>query len=363
MLIRTRPELESACEKARAAGVMALDTEFVWMRTYRPQLGIVQIGCDAGCWALDAMCGMDVSGFGAVVGDEGVVKVLHDARQDLMHIRHYTGAEPRNIFDTQLAASFAGFTAGISLQKLLFEAIGVGLAKTETRTDWTQRPLSDAQVAYALDDVRYLGDLRKELLRRMDELGTCGWLEEDMRRYDDASLYADSEPDEVWKRVKVGRVRLDGKGRAVLRAVAAVRERTACAWNLPRGWLGDDASLVEMAAKGAIGHLCHRLRGGQGDTMRALYAEAIGQAASLPEEEWPEEQKPHYIAEVRDAADAALAWLEERAEALHVAAGTIATRAVVTAYVDNVEDMANPLANGWRYEQVGREMAERFGVA
>jgi len=361
-LIRTRTELVEACGKARDEGLLALDTEFVWMRTYRPQLGIVQLGCRAGCWALDAMCGMDVGGFGELVSDGDVVKILHDARQDLTHIRHYTGANPANVFDTQLAAAFAGFPAGIGLQKLLSEAIGVGLPKTETRTDWTQRPLSEAQVAYALDDVRYLPDLREELLRRADGFGTRAWLEEDLLRYDDGGLYGDVVPEEAWKRVKLGRVRLDGKGRAILRAVAALREETARKWNLPRNWLGDDMSLSEMASAGRVGHLVHRLRGGQGDTLRALYGEAIRKAAELAEDDWPEDPRPHYIEEVRDAADAALEWLAGRAEELHVASGAIANRAVVTAFVDNVDDETNPLANGWRYESVGREMASRFGV-
>jgi len=361
-LIRTRGELESICDSARREGLLALDTEFVWMRTYRPQLGLVQVGCRADCRAVDTTCGMDVSSLGAAVSDGHVVKILHDARQDLMHIRHFAGTPPCNVFDTQLAAAFAGFPSGIGLQKLLFEAIGIGLPKTETCTDWLRRPLSEAQIKYALDDVRYLPDLRDELLRRSDDLGTRAWLEEDMQRYDDAEAYEDIQPEAAWKRVKTGRVRLDGRGRAILRAVAALREETACKWNLPRGWLGEDISLAEMAASGRVERLCHRLRGGQGDTLRALYAEAVRKAAALPEEAWPENPKPHYISEVRDAADAALEWLAGRVEELHVAPGVIANRAVVTAFVDNVGDETNPLAGGWRYEVVGCEMAERFGV-
>jgi len=361
-LIKDKTALADICAKARAEALLALDTEFVWMRTYRPQLGIVQLGCRAAVAAVDAICGLDVRAFGALVGDPSVVKILHDARQDLTHIRHFTGASPANVFDTQLAAAFAGFPAGIGLQKLLLEAIGVGLPKTETCTDWTQRPLSPAQVDYALDDVRYLPDLRDELLRRSENLGTRAWLEEEMVRYNDEALYDDTDPLEAWKRVKLGRIRLDGRGRAVLRGVAAKREELAAKWNLPRGWLGDDGSLAEMAAAGRIGRLVHRLRGGQGDTIRAAYGATIREALATPEEDWPADPKPRYIDEVREAADAALAWLDGRAEELHVASTAIATRAVVTAYVDNVDDASNPLAQGWRYEVVGREMAERFGV-
>ena len=361
-LIRTTAELGEACGRARADGVLSLDTEFVWMRTYRPQLGIVQMGCREGCWAIDCLTGLDTSALKALIEDEDVVKILHDARQDLTHLHHWTGACPQNVFDTQLAAAFAGFSHGIGLQKLLFEAIGVGLPKTETRTDWLQRPLSDAQVRYALDDVRYLPVLRDELVRRCVESGTQLWMLEDQVRYDEAALYVDYDPENVWQRVKTRHVRLDGRGRSVLRAVAALREELAQKWNLPRTWLGDDASLVQMAAEGRVGHLVHRLRGGQGDTIRGLYAETVKTALVTPEAEWPEDPRRHYIDEVLDAADAALAWLNEKAKALHVDSQAIANRATVTAFVDDVTDVSNSLASGWRYETVGKELAERFGV-
>ena len=361
-LIRTTSELESACAQARADGILSLDTEFVWLRTYRPQLGIVQMGCREACWAIDCLTGLDTSALKALIEDEDVVKILHDARQDLTHLRHWTGAAPQNVFDTQLAASFAGFPHAVGLQKLLFEAIDVGLPKTETRTDWTQRPLSEAQVRYALDDVRYLPALRNELLRRCETFGTKLWMLEDQVRYDDEALYADYDSETLWQRIKTRRVRLDGRGRAVLKAVARLREELAQKWNLPRNWLGDDESLVRMASEGRVDHLVHRLRGGQGDTIRGLYSECVKAALETPECEWPEDPHRHYIREVLDAADAALAWMDEKAEALHVDPAAIANRATVTAFVDDVTNEANPLASGWRYEAVGAEMAERFGV-
>ena len=361
-LIRTSPELEAACAACRAEGILSLDTEFVWMSTYRPRLGLVQLGCRGGVWALDCLKGTDVTALKNLIEDPSVVKILHDARQDLQHLLHYTGALPQNVFDTQCAAAFAGFPAGIGLQKLLFEAIDVGLPKTETCTDWIQRPLSDAQVAYALDDVRYLPALRDELLKRARELGTADWLSEELKKYDNPLIYADYDPDEVWKRVKTGRIRLDSKGFAILKAVAALREEKAQEWNLPKNWLGDDESLTEMAYQRTVRRFHHRLKGGQADIMKGLFRQAIEAAVKTPEEDWPDNPRPHYIREVQDAAAQAVEWLREKAEALHVDPTMIANRATVTAYVDNVDDYRNPLADGWRYEVVGREMAELFGV-
>ena len=362
-MIRTTAALEAACAAAREDGVLALDTEFVWTRTYRPRLGIVQMGCRRGCWALDCMSGMHLEVLRETIEDGAVVKILHDARQDLTLLRHYAGGVPKNVFDTQLAAAFAGFPGGMGLQKLLFEAIDVGLPKTETCTDWTQRPLSPAQLEYALDDVRYLLALRDELLRRAGVFGTVDWLGEDLLRYEDAAAYCDPDPDSAWLRVKLRSVRLEGNQWAVLRAVAALRERQALQWNLPRNWLGDDDSLAEMAQKGKVMHLRHRLKSSsQADILRGLYAKTIDEAKALPEEEWPANPRRTFIKEVRDAADAAVEWLRRRAEELHVDAGVIASRAAITEFIDNPDDDSNPLAFGWRHEEVGRDMAARFAV-
>lgn len=366
-LIRNTPSLDAACTAAQAGGILALDTEFVWMRTYSPILGIVQMAdADGNCHAIDCLLGTNPASLGKLIADGHITKILHDARQDLEHLRHYTGVCPQNVFDTQLAAAFAGFPGGIGLQKLLAEAINVNLPKTETRTDWTQRPLTDAQVDYALDDVRYLDELRLKLLANADELGTRAWLEEELQRYNDPALYADLAPDDAWKKVKCGRIRLDGAGRARLQAIAAVRETKAREWNLPKTWLSDDQSLAEIAErpiKGGTPRFRHRLKNnGQRDTLSAFYAEALAQSADLPEEDWPADNHVRYLPEVQEAADNALVWLREKAATIHVDATTIASRATVTAFLDNPEDDTNPLAHGWRLETVGRELAALFAV-
>ena len=271
-MIRNAVELNEVCAALRAGGLAALDTEFVWRSTNRPKLALVQLGAtDGTSWAVDCLLALDTAPLADLLRDAGTVKVLHDAHQDLDHLFHYTGAKPVNVFDTQLAAAFAGLPAGLSLQKLLQETVDVGLAKTETTTDWMQRPLTDAQVSYALDDVRYLGEARAELLKRADALGTRAWLDAEMARYDDPALYGDPDPATVWTRVKCGRVHLDRRGLSFLRALAAVRELRA------REWLADDASLAEMAASGETAaarlRFRHRLRrGGQRDALAAAFA-------------------------------------------------------------------------------------------
>ena len=361
-IIRTTPELDDACARARTAGVVALDTEFVWTRTYHPRLGLVQIGTPDACWGLDCLQGLKPTSLAELIADPSVTKILHDAHQDLELLWQYTGAKPQNVFDTQCAAGFAGLSGKIGLQKLLEEVLNVGLAKTETCTDWTQRPLTDAQVRYALDDVRYLAELRQALLARAEELGTRSWLEEELEKYDDPNWYADTDPQEAWRRIKTGKLRFEPRHYAVLRAVAAVRETSAQEWNLPRNWLGDDLSLIDMAFKGRAGFFKHRLHGGQRDAMSMRYSAAIKEAFVLPPEEWPSDPRPHYIREVLEAADKAIEWLRSRAEEINVDAALIASRATVTAFIDNPDDVENALAASWRYESVGREMLAKFAV-
>ena len=315
----------------------------------------------------DCLLGLGTAPLAELLQDASTVKVLHDAHQDLDHLFHYTGALPANVFDTQLAAAFAGLPARLSLQKLLTETVGITLPKTETMTDWTQRPLTPQQMSYALDDVRYLGEARAELIERARKLGTLAWMEEEMRLYEDPSLYGDPDPEEQWKRVKCGKVRLDGRGLACLRALAATRERMAMEWNIPRAWLGDDASLAEMAADGpkdsARLRFRHRLRNrGQQALVAAAFAKALKEGAAVPEEECPVDFHPHYISEVKEAADEAMEFMRQRAEEIHVDPAVIANRATVTAWVDDPGDPENPLAGGWRYEVVGRDIAEKFEV-
>jgi len=370
-LIRNTPDLQTACDALVAGGVAALDTEFVWRATYRPHLAIVQMaGADGVCRALDCQLGTDPSPFAAVVSDSSVVKILHDARQDLELIHHYTSASPVNVFDTQLAAGFCGHPSNLGLQKLLYEALDVGLPKTETCTDWSQRPLTDAQVRYALDDVRYLVALRAALLAQCDSYGTRAWLEEDLLKYEDPEAYGEMDPDEAWKRVKGAARYLRPQGLAALRALASVRERRAREWNLPRAWLGEDGSLVDLAMRLQRGETSfpnvrfrHRLRNNaQRDHLAVDYAAALAEAAGLPEEEWPFPVQPDYPAEVRDAADKAHDYLVARGAELHVDPAVFANRAQLLAFVDDPEVPDNPLAEGWRFEIVGRTIIERFYV-
>jgi ribonuclease D len=360
--MRTTGDLAAGCAELRRGGVAALDTEFVWMRTYRAEMGIVQLAAaDGEGGAFDCRAGADSSALAELLEDAGTVKVLHDAAQDLWHLRHYCGGRARNVFDTRLAAGFCGLGGGLSLAKLVLALTGVELPKSETRTDWTRRPLSEAQLAYAMDDVKYLGRMRETLLARAEERGTARWMAEEMAERGKDAM-EDVVPEEAWRRVR-GIGRLGRRELAALRELAAARERTAMEWNLPRAWLGEDGSLAEMARSAGRGRegiprFRHRLKGRERvREMGERYEDALAAAARLPAAEWPE--VPAQRKKSPACLEEAMAWLERRGAETGVDPMVVTSKAGLADYLNGEE--GNRLGTGWRWEAAGRELRERFG--
>lgn len=250
MLIDTTSALTALVERLRGEARVAVDTEFVWERTFFPRLGLVQLGTAAGETFLVDPLAVDMAPLGDLLADASVQKVLHDAGQDLTILRRATGALPKNILDTRLAAGFASLPSTISLRRLLVETVGVSLAKTESRSDWVRRPLTDAQIAYAHDDVRHLVPAAEVLLERIEAAGRSAWLAEELALLDDPAETAETDPDLAYLRLK-GQARLHPKERAVLRRVAAWREHEARQRDVPRGHIASDEALVMAAQRKA----------------------------------------------------------------------------------------------------------------
>lgn len=248
-MIDSAEALGALVDRARRAQAVAVDTEFVWERTYYPRLGLVQVGFEDGETALiDTPAIRDLSALGALMADPDVEKVLHDAGQDLQILHRATGALPASIFDTQLAAGFVGLTSTASLADLLEALVGVRLDKTQTRTDWLRRPLSDKQQDYARDDVRYLVEARDLLAERLQRLDRMAWFAEESEAYTDPERYTPDDP-----RSRVGKLRAKGVGRlsgqqkTLLRELVAWREEQAQRSDRPRRHVVPDETLVDLA--------------------------------------------------------------------------------------------------------------------
>lgn len=233
-----------------AAGGIALDTEFVFERTFRPRLGLIQIAAGGEIALVDTVRIDDLSPLAALFSESAGRKILHSGSGDVPILRRATGRSPRPLFDTQIAAAFAGLGPSLSYAALIRELFAVELPKHETRTDWLRRPLSPAQLRYAAEDVEHLGAAAAELERRLLDLGRLEWALEDSAAL--SLLDADApDPGEAWRRVK-GLDRLPPRGRAVARALAAWREEEAERLDLARSFLIRDETLLALARRDAI---------------------------------------------------------------------------------------------------------------
>ncbi|HYQ70846.1 MAG TPA: ribonuclease D [Gammaproteobacteria bacterium] len=282
--IDSAPELVRFCTRLAATDWFALDTEFLREKTYFPKLCLLQIATPESVACIDPLALDSLDPILDLIYDAGITKVMHSARQDMEIFYHLRGTAPGPVFDTQVAGLLLGYPDQIGYGNLVREVLGVDLEKLHTRADWSVRPLTQDQVAYAADDVIYLVDVYQKLHARLTERGRLEWLDEDFARLSSDALYS-NPPDEAWLRVKGGN-RLKGAALAVLQALAAWRESQAQQRDRPRGWILRDDALIEIARhRPASIEELGRIRGLQeaflrhnGEQMLALVARAAKQS-------------------------------------------------------------------------------------
>jgi len=244
--IITTAELAAFCERIAGAPFIAVDTEFMRETTYWPKLCLVQVATPDAAANIDPLAeGLDLAPLLAILADPNIIKVFHAARQDV-EIFNNLGVIPRPLFDTQIAAMAAGFGEQIAYDALVRQMLKIDLDKSSRFTDWARRPLSDNQLEYALADVTHLADLFPLLRARLETSGRLAWVTEEMDQMTDPALY-DTEPENAWKRLKPKRFAT--KYLAVLRGVAAWRERTAQQRDQPRGRILKDDAIEEIASQ------------------------------------------------------------------------------------------------------------------
>ncbi len=244
------PGVEELARLARTAGRFGIDTEFVSEGRYKALLCLVQVVVEDGdeqrIGLLDPIAGFDHGPLAELLADPEIEVVLHAGSQDVAILRRAWGVGPTNVFDTQIAAGFAGFSAQAGYGNLLQGALGVRLAKSASFTRWDHRPLTPEQLSYARGDVDDLLALTDELKRRLTETGRLEWAREECRRLED--ITDERVPEEAWRRLP--RVnQLKPKQRAVARELAAWRERTAASEDRPLAAVLPDVALVEIAKR------------------------------------------------------------------------------------------------------------------
>jgi len=246
-----RPDqLAEAVARWQTAPSVALDTEFVRERTFRARLSLVQVNVAGEVALVDAVVIDDLSPLGTILGGPGGRKILHSCSEDLPVLRRVTGVSLAPLFDTQIAAAFAGLGASLSYAALVLTLFGVQLNKDETRTDWMRRPLTPEQLRYAADDVEYLPEAAAELERRLVALGRLEWALEDSATLALADADGPMAAD-AWRRVK-GLHRCPPTVQAVVRGLAAWREREAARLDIARPFLLRDETLIALARRDSV---------------------------------------------------------------------------------------------------------------
>ena len=244
-MISTDADLAAACRRWTAAGVIGLDTEFIRERTYFPCPALVQVSDAQGVLLVDPTRISEFGPLAEVLANPAVAVVMHACGEDLEVLEVMTGTTPRRIFDTQLAAAFAGHGFSLGYRDLVATLLDVTLDKGETRSNWLRRPLSPSQLHYAALDVLYLLPLYRHLSGALDGLQRSAWLDEEFE-HQRRSRAADSLPEASYLRVR-GRGTLSPARHAVLRRLSAWRETEAMARDMPRRHLLPDQALIALA--------------------------------------------------------------------------------------------------------------------
>jgi ribonuclease D len=245
--ITSTQELTEACERLARHPFVTVDTEFLRESTYYPQLCIAQMASPDEAVVVDALApGLDLAPFFALMANETIVKVFHAARQDIEIVWHRAGLIPHPIFDTQVAAMVLGYGDSISYDQLVQRITGDMLDKSNRFTDWTRRPLTEAQLTYAVSDVTHLRDVYQKLLADLGRRGRTEWVSEEMDVLTSPDTYK-LEPEKAWQRLRT-RVRKP-KELAVLIEVAAWREREAKSRDIPRQRVLKDDLVADIAVQ------------------------------------------------------------------------------------------------------------------
>lgn len=362
--LATQEEITEVTELAREAGRFGIDTEFMSEGRYRPLLCLAQVVADSESpriILIDTLRqDLDLAPLAELLADPKVEIVLHAGRQDVAILRRVWETDVRNVFDTQIAAGFAGASAQAGYGNLLGQLLGRRVGKTASYTRWDARPLTDEQLRYAAEDVVHLLELADDLHRRLLDTGRLEWAREECRRLESAT--DERDPDIVWERLpRVGQ--LDPRSRAVARRLAAWRERTASREDRPVGSVLADPALVEAAKRhpSSAEGLAH-IRGihrsiikRRGDAILAAIEEGLNDPP-IPREPAGPRSDPS------DAPMIALAEALLRARALEagLAYELIASRAELEAIVGAARrsepEPAVRTLTGWREELVGADL-------
>jgi ribonuclease D len=367
----TPADLDAALDRLSESPFVAIDTEFLRERTYYPKFCLLQIAHDNYCALIDVLALPSLAPLLAFLNDRNRLKILHAAHQDLEVLALANGAVIENakaengpirsvpiagpFFDTQVAAAFLDMPASIGYADLVQRRLNLTLEKGQSRTDWSQRPLSPEQLSYAAADVTYLVELYHDLKKELGNTSRWSWIEEDAQLLEDPKLYA-TQPADAWQRLRF-MDQLGPEQRAAAKALAAWREHRAMTKDRPRSWILTD-DLLRLTAEmlpqsmdrlNSVPGLAKGLIEKRGEELLKLIVDSKEQAANEPP---ARDFKPSRAQQ--KAVTSLMEIVRKESTRLHVSPERLATRRDIEALV--FSGRIGAFGHGWRFESFGERL-------
>lgn len=358
-MITTTQALKECCNELSNSHFLALDTEFLREKTYFPKLALIQVANESSTYIIDPLTIDSLDDFFTLINNPKITKVLHSARQDYEIFFNLQGHLPKPIFDTQIAASLLGYGEQIGYANLIKNLLDIDVDKSQTRTDWTKRPLNDKQLDYAASDVIHLAEVYPMMLKRLDELNRTNWLDDDfMQLTSEKTFQVDKRS--MWKKIKSAN-RLPSQKLSIVQELADWRETQAILQDRPRKHVLSDDSIVDIAnqqpktisAIREIRQINPRLK--EPDFNQLL--ECIQTGLNKPESDWPKFARKHKPSMEQSAIVDILSVIVQI---------SAAENQISPAFICNKKDLVkivcgdsdSPLYQGWRKQLVGESIKQ-----
>jgi ribonuclease D len=351
--------LAQFCASISSAPYCVIDTEFIRESTYYPELALIQIASDDQLACIDPLAITEFEPLAELLANENLLKVFHSSSQDLEILYQKFGKVPVPVFDTQLAAAVLGYNHQISYADLVQQITGVALEKKHTRANWMRRPLSQDEIDYAMDDVRYLLPVYENLNQKLESTRRYSWIDKDLRAMSDADNYQ-VDKTQLWKRLK-GVLKLKGERLQIASDLCQWREDLAQSQNRPRRWIAKDDTLVEIArqqpadidALSQISELSDKTVKRHGDNLLKI----VAQAARVDAAQWPQHDRLKNLSKQQLAlGDCLMAMCRVIADQNQIAMATLATRKDIDNLILNQK--SSRLTQSWRFAMAGEQLLE-----
>ncbi len=365
-LISDRQALNECVRAAKKSKWIGVDTEFLREKTYYPLLCLIQMRTESESFCIDVLAIEDLIPLQEVLADKNSIKIIHACRQDLEALAQRLDDPICNLYDTQIAAAFCGYGEQVSYAALVESICRVRLEKSHTRTDWSARPLSPAQLQYAVDDVNYLDRMQESLDRRLAELGRQAWHHDECEKVLKSRDYR-INPKDAWKRLK-GAAKIPIRHQPSAKALSIWRERKAQQRNRPREWILSTRALTEICIRqpaslvllsGIESVNAGVVRNSGAAILNVLKSNAPKSNACANDGASPIWE--NYAAldkQQKKRVKAIMNELKSVAEQANISESMLANRNDIEALIAGKTNI--PLLEGWRYEFIGKRILAEF---